>query len=194
MKRKILQEAVCHRLTETEDVFHAMWGCDNLQSVWAIDFVWVDRTRVQSSSFSELLKLIREKPSLVPLFAATAWSIWWHRNKTRLQEHSFPLDRISSFAKEYIQDFKNLGLPLRRNRPAAAKKWTPPATGSMKTGAMFGESDEAGIGVVICDSDGAVMAALAEKIKKPPSVERLRSHLLWKLSSYWLRGKHLVSL
>lgn len=47
----------------------------------------------------------------------------------------------------------------------------------MKTnydGTMFGESEKAGIGVVIGDSDGAVMAALTEKIKKPPSVEALK--------------------
>ena len=38
---------------------------------------------------------------------------------------------------------------------------------------MFGESDEAGIGVVIRNSNGEVRAALSEKIKKPPTVEIL---------------------
>ena len=40
-------------------------------------------------------------------------------------------------------------------------------------GAMFGESDEAGIGVVIQNSNGKVRAALSEKIKKPPNAEIL---------------------
>nr|POE94009.1 hypothetical protein CFP56_35806 [Quercus suber] len=166
-----------------------MWGCDNLQSIWAIDFVWVDRTRVQSSSFSELLKLIREKPSLVPLFAATAWSVWWPRNKTRLQEHSLPLEKISSFAKEYIQDFKNLGLPLRRNRPAAAKKWTPLATGSMKTNYMMAPC-------LVNQMRQALEWLFVIPMGQlwQPSPKRLRNHLLWKLSSYWLRGEQLVSL
>ena len=46
----------------------------------------------------------------------------------------------------------------------------------MKTnhdGAMFDESDEAGIGVVIQNFDGEVMAALSEKIQKPSFVEVL---------------------
>ena len=38
---------------------------------------------------------------------------------------------------------------------------------------MFGESDEAGIGVVIRNSNGEVRAALSEKIKKPLTVEIL---------------------
>ena len=38
-------------------------------------------------------------------------------------------------------------------------------------GAMFGESDEAGLRVVIHNTEGQVMAALPEKIKKPHSVQ-----------------------
>ena len=40
-------------------------------------------------------------------------------------------------------------------------------------GAMFGESDEAGIWVVIRDSKREVKDALSEKIKKPPTVDIL---------------------
>ena len=41
------------------------------------------------------------------------------------------------------------------------------------TRAMFDESDEAGLGVVIRNSEGQVMVALFEKIIKPPSVMAL---------------------
>ena len=40
-------------------------------------------------------------------------------------------------------------------------------------GAMFNESDEAGVGVVIRDSMGQVIVAMAEKIQKPHSMECL---------------------
>ena len=40
-------------------------------------------------------------------------------------------------------------------------------------GAMFGESDKAGLGVVIRTCDGQVVAALSEQIMKPPTVEIL---------------------
>ena len=38
---------------------------------------------------------------------------------------------------------------------------------------MFGEFDEAGIGVVIWDGRGEVKATLSKKIKKPPTVDVL---------------------
>lgn len=38
-------------------------------------------------------------------------------------------------------------------------------------GVLFGESDEARLRVVICNSEGEVMAALSKKIKKPLFVE-----------------------
>ena len=56
------------------------------------------------------------------------------------------------------------------------KKWSPPILGSLKTnfdGAMFGESDEAGLRVVICNSEGEIMATLSGNKKKKPFVETL---------------------
>ena len=53
-------------------------------------------------------------------------------------------------------------------------------------GVMFDESDEAGLGVVIRNSEGQVLATLSEKIKKPPSVVTLellatrRAAVVWK--------------
>ena len=38
-------------------------------------------------------------------------------------------------------------------------------------GAVFGEEQEAGIGVVLRDSEGQVLAALSEKVRLPATVE-----------------------
>ena len=97
---------MCHLCArESEDVFHALWGCEKIHPIWDSDFGWVDRSRITSNSFSDVLKLIQERPLLVALFATMAWSIWYHRNKTRLQQSSLPLEKISSFAKDYVQVF-----------------------------------------------------------------------------------------
>lgn len=56
------------------------------------------------------------------------------------------------------------------------RKWFPPIAEDFKAnfdGALFNESEEAGIGIVVRDSLGQVLAALAEKIKKPRIVDCL---------------------
>ena len=55
-------------------------------------------------------------------------------------------------------------------------KWKPPEGAVVKAnfnGAMFAESDQAGIGVVVKNNRGQVVAAIAEKIAKPESAEVL---------------------
>ena len=56
-------------------------------------------------------------------------------------------------------------------------RWQPPAENSFKVnfdGAVFGEEQEVGIGVVIRDNEGQVLAALSAKVWLPASVEVLK--------------------
>lgn len=62
----------------------------------------------------------------------------------------------------------------RRRTPRGKTKWSPPPPGMYKTnfdGAVFEDSSEAGIGMVIQNSAGEVMASLSEKIPFPSMVE-----------------------
>ena len=138
---------------------------------WDIDFHWVDRSSTSSESFSEVFQKICSNPALVPLFAVTAWSIWYQRNKLRLNENPLPLQNIAGFAKNYLSKFRSLEKSHPHGRSSIIRRWYPPTAGAVKTnydGAMFNESEKAGIGVVIRDSEGQVLAALSEQIVKPP--------------------------
>lgn len=129
-----------------------------------------------SDSFSDLLQKIRAKPALFPLFATTAWSLWYQWNKSRLQKNSLPLRNIVGFAKDYLRKFKDLESTSSHRLRVVPRRWLPPATGLVKTnydGAMYGELDKAGIGVEIRNSEGQVLAALSEQIVKPQTVEIL---------------------
>uniref|UniRef100_A0A7N2M7C9 Reverse transcriptase zinc-binding domain-containing protein n=1 Tax=Quercus lobata TaxID=97700 RepID=A0A7N2M7C9_QUELO len=143
LKRKIVQDAVCQRCSnDSVDVVHSLWSCDGLRET---------------------------RPHSVALFAAIAWSVWYHRNKLRLGEASIPLGQIRRFARDYIRDFKTLTSKPSAPVRTAPRGWRPPANDVWKInfdGANFGESDEAGIGVIIRDCRGKVKAALSEKIKK----------------------------
>ena len=73
-------------------------------------------------------------------------------NKLHLDEPSRPLGQIRRFAREYIRDFQTLNCFPSCSVHTALRRWCPPADDVWKVnfdGANFGESDEAGIGVVI---------------------------------------------
>ncbi|KAK9997041.1 hypothetical protein SO802_021727 [Lithocarpus litseifolius] len=148
----------------------------NTEEVWEVDFGWISGSGWAASSFTELVKLVFTRPDLVPLFAATAWSIWFHRNKVRLNENTRLMGQIAGFARDYVRDFRSSNSSSSTVRSTAPKVWSPPGCNEWKInfdGAMFCESDEAGVGVVVRNSSGVVVAALTEKIRKPPSVEVL---------------------
>ena len=58
----------------------------------------------------------------------------------------------------------------QRTRVQSRVRWSPLAQNAMKVnfdGAMFPKSNEAGVGVVIWNEAGEVLAILAEKIHQP---------------------------
>lgn len=126
-------DPICHLCSrENESILYALWGCTKVQTVWAIDFGWVDKNKAESGSFSDLVQLFQEKPHTVSLFSITAWSIWYHRNKSRLQEPSLPLARIAGFAWEYLRSFKTQGAHVSLStcsRLPSQKALAPPSSG-----------------------------------------------------------------
>ena len=170
VNRKILQDLTCHLCSSApENVVHALWGCEKIKHIQPQDFGWLDRIAVVDFSFKDLVEKIRVKPQTLALFAITAWAIWHHRNKPQLQEYSMSLDRIATYTKDYIQNLKSLEYSHPRTQSKVSKKWNPPPLNSQKTnfdGAMFNESSEVVIGVVIRNCKGEVMVSLSEKNSK----------------------------
>ena len=144
---------------------HALWSCACIKVIWNTDFNWVDRCSTDTESFSDVLQKIRAKPALLSLFATTAWSIWYQRNKSRQQDHPLPLHNITGFAKNYLYEFRGLDSPHPLRRRAVSRRWLPPAASLVKInfdGAWYNESNKAGLGVVIRNGEGQVLAALSE--------------------------------
>ncbi|XP_075670405.1 uncharacterized protein LOC142640206 [Castanea sativa] len=164
-KKTIISENICHLCSEhPEDVLHALWGCSKVQQVWQRSFGWLDNNDVAAGSFFDLVLLVQSKPRLFLLFAVTAWAVWHHRNKSRLQAATIPLNHIAVFAENFLQNFTEghgQKLPPER-RAASVVKCRPPSENVVKInfdGAIFGESDCAGLGVVIRNSEGHVLAS-----------------------------------
>nr|POE85803.1 hypothetical protein CFP56_07142 [Quercus suber] len=86
------------------------------------------------------------------------------------------LQDLRSRALRFLRDFANARTPTRQQQlpiPAQRVRWIPPISPRYKVnydGAIFKEIEAAGLGVIIRDSVGSVIGALAERILLPPSI------------------------
>ena len=108
---------------------------------------------------------------------------WWLglsglRNKLRLNEKGLLRDKLFETARSYLSDFQSKIKETKVQQRRENTKWIPPGVGMYKAnydGAVFAESEKAGIGVIVRDGKGDVIVALAEKIPYPGSVEVLEA-------------------
>lgn len=91
--------------------------------------------------------------------------IWNRRNKLRLEEDAIPIQKISLMASNALQEYHQFRLTHAKiPRTTRAVKWRPPQSGLLKVnfdGALFAEENIAGLGVIIRNDSGLVMATLS---------------------------------
>ena len=176
-KRKILDDARCNACqTEQESILHALWECEKLSHVWAPCFSWVRTEHPHIRDMQDLINLLGQLVQRLELFGVVAWFIWSHRNRLRLNEKGLPSEKIFEAAKTYLSNYQAKCPTSRMKQPKENTKWQPPVEGIYKTnydGTVFTESGEAGIGVIVRDARGEVIAALAKKILYSGLVEVL---------------------
>ena len=89
-----------------------------------------------------------------------------------------PPEKIRDAAESVLKEFQ--GSPKTRTVRLQRQphRWAPPEPGIYKAnydGAYFAEEEDSGIGVVVRNDLGQVMASLAEKLAMPPTVEILET-------------------
>ena len=117
------------------------------------------------SSFLEILKHASTEKSSFDLFAMTISEVWQRRNRVRVGETVLLLSQLSPKAYGAHQEFQQLR-PTHTEIPrtACAVKWRPPNAPCVKVnfdGALFSQDGLAGIGVIIRNEQGQVMAAFS---------------------------------
>ena len=126
-------------------------------------------------TFLEVLQMCMENAHPSDLFAMIASQVWLRRNKLRMGETVADLRLLNSLAREVLMEFQHAHLvvpsPFSTN---SQTKWEPPPMDLFKInfdGAIFQEKNEAGLGIIIRNDHGLVMAALTQVIHLPTSVE-----------------------
>ena len=175
-KRRILSDASCPGCNfENESSLHALWSCPCLLPIWQPHFGWLIKKAQNCSSLRDLILLCQEKCNSLELFAMTAALIWSRRNQIRVGDASVPIDRISSLAVDNLQEFQRASSLLLWPSPSVSSaNWSPPPSGWLKVnfdGASFPSKNLAGLGAIIRNDKGLVMAAFSQPIPLPTSVE-----------------------
>ena len=104
------------------------------------------------------------------------WTFWNRRNKFRVHKPTEKPDRIASFARGFLEEFRTCQTSLSPSSRPTMKpqvRWSKPRRGYHKInydGAIFNNSDETGIGVVVRDQEGTCIATLSQKVRYPQSV------------------------
>ena len=105
-----------------------------------------------------------------PTCAYSAWMVWNQRNKTQLNLQVASFHQVAEQEKEMLAQYRaNLLVPNVQviNNGSGETRWRCPQAELVKInfdGAVFSASNMFSIGVVIRDSNGAVLASCSQKI------------------------------
>ncbi|XP_050290377.1 uncharacterized protein LOC126728625 [Quercus robur] len=98
----------------------------------------------------------------------TAWGIWTNQNEVRHGKSRKPTSVLAQWTKEYLENYVMANHSTRPYKELVEATWQPPKPPWYKAsmdGAVFSQQKETGIGVVIRDHHGAVVATLSKKLK-----------------------------
>ena len=181
VRRTIIQTSTCDRCSlQAKDSLHALWSCMVLNKVWDGDS-WSFHSNIQFTDFKELCSWILENGKPMELFAVQVWSIWNQRNKLRLNQSCRLTKDLQKMAVESWNEICRSNLRLNRSSssPTHQTVWTAPALDNYKInydGALSSANNKSGIGIVVQDCHGEVIASLIQQLDQayqPVEVEAL---------------------
>ena len=113
--------------------------------------------------------------SMVALMGTIAWRLWGNRNEIRNGGKRLGELELCHDASLWPLQFKEANEATTATAPVQSESglqqtWLPPSNQLYKVnvdGVIFKERNESGVGVIICDVNGLVMAAMCKKFHAP---------------------------
>ena len=149
--------------------------------VWEADTDWNFRNTDHWDDFQKLILDVDEIGLDLDLFAIIVWLLWHRRNHIRVGNAATSLSQIVACAWQQLQDYNRVQPTKPASKTAnlhAAVTWSPTRTPFLKInydGAVFRDSNGAGVRAVVRDSMGGVLASLAENIPLPQTVTNVEA-------------------
>ncbi|XP_075663560.1 uncharacterized protein LOC142633167 [Castanea sativa] len=134
--------------------------------------LWSFRATAQFMTFKELLSWLIKNNHQLELFAVTAWTIWNQWNQVRLNQPVDSLHQIPNLSKTWLTDYHDRQVcqptPVQRTHRTKTR-WRPPPSEFFKInfdGAVFPHAKKLGIGIVIRDYQGQVIASCSKLVNQ----------------------------
>ncbi|KAH9650607.1 rnase h domain-containing protein [Citrus sinensis] len=154
-------DSVCRRChSNREDVFHALVGCRAARKVWKL------------TEFYEDIKILAHqdmKKDDLGLINATCWAIWYARNRVVNEGKQEDPQITAAPAAAIVESYLRIKCPNVQVVPSQHNNnqqvWNPPLIGWYKVNvdaAIQMANSKAGLGVVIRDSSGKILATVVQ--------------------------------
>ena len=168
-RKMIVQTPTCDRCASmAEDTIHALWGCSALDVVWD-EARWSFKSREVFSDFKQLVSWLLEKGKPLKFFAIQVWCIWHQRNQSRLHQPCCLTKDLKLTAHDRWDEVRSCyPLPIP-TRPQPKPKWSVPPAHKYKInfdGAISEVGNISGIGVVVRNCTGEVIASLVQQVEQ----------------------------
>ena len=98
------------------------------------------------------------------MFSTIVWTLWQRRNQLRENQRTWPLHEVGDRAKALVVEFLEANKHINNPGPRLVAWWSPLPENCYKVNfdlALFYHLGSVGIGVVVQDHRGDVMAALS---------------------------------
>lgn len=174
-RRTITKDDLCSECgKEPESNCHIFWFCDKVKDIWGNSMLVFPFHMESWWSFMDVVWQIVQcrlcDSSLLETTMTLCWEIWKSRNSVR---HGGPCSSGKSVfqrALALMQEYRAATEIVHSPRPTEAVKWHPPNHPLYKLNmdaAVIKELNATGIGMVVCDWEGNVLAAMSKRISAP---------------------------
>ena len=183
VRRSIVNSEVCELCNEgQEDVIHALWRCPVVENVWSYHSWAQQAVNPPPLTFCDLFdRFVQVTDDFrKEFFVVAAWCIWNRRNALHFGRQVQPISNINLLASNLLQEFLAAQEDVAPTPLASVNQhqWRPPEQDHFKVNfdaALFQSINRAGIGVVIRDWRGEVVAALSMPTALASSVADLEA-------------------
>uniref|UniRef100_A0A803P119 Uncharacterized protein n=1 Tax=Cannabis sativa TaxID=3483 RepID=A0A803P119_CANSA len=199
-KRHIAPDPKCSRCNyHNESLNHAFFLCKKAKQVWRLLPFQVDLAAATSSSDGEFVHSLFHfyDNFQMEIILCIMWYLWHDRNNSLFGKQTNLPTIIVDNALHFLNEFHShtsRQAPLPFAKPVMNKSWQPPPHGQLKLNvdaALDSAAGVMGIGGIVRDSNGNVVAAISKSIRGCFQVKEIEAHAI-SLCLQWLHHSGYV--